>query len=179
VGVEYRVLKVNLFIMEKLPYQEYRDDLASKLREIRNSDKENPEVAKAKAQGYLIAIKETQSEKYDDAKNKHQTKVEKIDLYTENLQSLVGEKFEHEELTGTIKEALARTVNGKEELVFQIDTEEKENVYLKVIIAPWGDIVPIECDDISETTYSVGKFRLDAKVNGSDFMSRVGEALKF
>jgi len=44
--------------MEKLPHQ-YRDELVNKLKEIRNSDPENPEVAKAKAQGYLQAKKET------------------------------------------------------------------------------------------------------------------------
>ncbi len=44
--------------MEKLPHQEYRDDLADKLKEIRNSDPENPELAKAKAQGYLQGRKE-------------------------------------------------------------------------------------------------------------------------
>lgn len=44
--------------MEKLPHQEYRDDLADKLKEIRNSDPENPELAKAKAEGYLQGRKE-------------------------------------------------------------------------------------------------------------------------
>lgn len=44
--------------MEKLPHQEYRDDLADKLKEIRNSDPENPELAKAKAQGYLQGRKD-------------------------------------------------------------------------------------------------------------------------
>ncbi len=38
---------------------EYRNELADKLREIRNSDEENPEKARAKAEGYLEAKKET------------------------------------------------------------------------------------------------------------------------
>jgi acyl-coenzyme A thioesterase PaaI-like protein len=45
--------------MEKLPHQEYRDELADKLKEIRNSDTENSEIVKAKAQGFLDAKKET------------------------------------------------------------------------------------------------------------------------
>lgn len=49
---------------------EYRDDLANKLREIRNSDEENPELAKAKAEGYLEAKKE--SNEYVEAKKDKQ-----------------------------------------------------------------------------------------------------------
>lgn len=56
--------------MEKLPHQEYRDELAGKLKEIRNSDTENPEVAKAKAEGYLEAMREHSSD-YKDAESKH------------------------------------------------------------------------------------------------------------
>ena len=56
--------------MEKQPHQEYRDELANKLKDIRNSDPENPEIAKAKAQGYLDAKRET--EEYTESKDKHQ-----------------------------------------------------------------------------------------------------------
>ena len=49
--------------MEKQPHKEYRDELANKLKEIRNSGSENPEIDKAKAQGYLDAKKDTQEYK--------------------------------------------------------------------------------------------------------------------
>ncbi len=52
--------------MEKQPHQEYRDDLADKLKKIRNSDQKNPEIAKSKAQGYLAAKQET--EEYQEAR---------------------------------------------------------------------------------------------------------------
>ena len=45
--------------------QQYRDELADKLKEIRNSDPENLEIAKAKAEGYLEASK--QSDEYKEA----------------------------------------------------------------------------------------------------------------
>lgn len=48
--------------MEKLN-QDYRDELARKLLEIRSSDPENPAIAKAKAQGYLDAKKESEEYK--------------------------------------------------------------------------------------------------------------------
>ena len=52
--------------MEKQPHQEYRNELADKLKEIRNSDEKNPDVAKAKAHGYLDAKRE--SEEYIKSK---------------------------------------------------------------------------------------------------------------
>jgi len=55
--------------MEKLPHQEFRDDLADKLREIRNSDEENADEAKAKAAGYLMAKQETGE--YKDSHKEH------------------------------------------------------------------------------------------------------------
>jgi len=51
--------------MEKLPHQEYRDDLATKLREIRNSDPEEPKLAKAKAEGFIDAKRETSEYVYN------------------------------------------------------------------------------------------------------------------
>ena len=51
--------------MEKLPHQEYRDDLATKLREIRNSDPEEPKLAKAEAEGFLDAKRETSEYVYN------------------------------------------------------------------------------------------------------------------
>ncbi len=55
--------------MEKQPHEEYRDNLAKKLNEIRESDPENPEKAKGKAQGFLMASKET--EKYTKSEKAH------------------------------------------------------------------------------------------------------------
>jgi predicted acylesterase/phospholipase RssA len=52
--------------MEKQPN---RNELAGKLKEIRNSDEENPEKAKAKAQGYLEAMQTT--DKYKEDKESH------------------------------------------------------------------------------------------------------------
>lgn len=55
--------------MEKQPFQKFRDDLADKLNGGRNSDEENPELARAKTQGYLEAKKET--EEYQSTKKRH------------------------------------------------------------------------------------------------------------
>lgn len=60
--------------MEKGPHQEYRDDLAAKLREIRNSDSENSEIAKAKASGYLDS--EKNKDEYIKSKKYHQKYIE-------------------------------------------------------------------------------------------------------
>jgi len=80
--------------MEKQPHQEYRDELADKLKEIRNSDPENPEVAKAKAIGYLDAKQET--EEYQVAKERYSNTVEingqKIEIGP--AVGRLGEKFQ-------------------------------------------------------------------------------------
>ena len=66
--------------MEKKPreLQEYRDELADKLKEIRNQDEENPELAKAEARGYLSAVKEIDPS-YNDARQLH---MEERDIVT-------------------------------------------------------------------------------------------------
>lgn len=95
--------------MEKQPHQEYRDDLADKLKEIRNSDPENPKFAKGKARGYLDAKKEQKSlypfpydpYDYEKSKLKHDTEKNTIgkknkimevtpyaDVFMEKLKSL-------------------------------------------------------------------------------------------
>lgn len=68
--------------MEKLPHQEYRDELADKLKEIRNSDPENPEVAKAKAEGYLEAKKETRE--YEKSKELHSEDMKVLSFLEKN-----------------------------------------------------------------------------------------------
>lgn len=55
--------------------EKYRDDLAGKLNEIRNSNPENKDAARAKASGYLDAKKET--EEYKSARKKHHEDIEK------------------------------------------------------------------------------------------------------
>ena len=72
--------------MEKQPHQEYRDDLAEKLKEIRNSDPENPEIAKAEARGYLDAKQET--EKYISEKDKHQAEVKEEIAHKEKIKEM-------------------------------------------------------------------------------------------
>ena len=59
--------------MEKQPHQEYRDELADKLREIRNSD---PENGREQAQDYLSEQKETLE--YSEALQLHKNDVEEI-----------------------------------------------------------------------------------------------------
>ncbi|MEI7463188.1 MAG: hypothetical protein WCK03_02205 [Candidatus Taylorbacteria bacterium] len=55
--------------MEKLPHEEYRDNLAEKLKEIRNSEENPSDISRAKAQGYLDAKKETKD--YEESKRSH------------------------------------------------------------------------------------------------------------
>jgi len=55
--------------MSKEKFEEYRDELAEKLKEKRSSDSENPGKAHAKAQGHLEAKKE--APQYKEAKNSH------------------------------------------------------------------------------------------------------------
>ena len=51
--------------MEKQPHQEYRDELAHKLKDIRNSDLENPREA---AQKHLSEQKEIKNGAYKQSK---------------------------------------------------------------------------------------------------------------
>jgi len=46
---------------ERFTGQEVRDNLAEDLTELRNSNKEEPEIGRAEARGYLKAKKETSS----------------------------------------------------------------------------------------------------------------------
>lgn len=69
--------------MEKQPHEEYRDELAGKLKEIRNSDPANPDLGRSKAQGYLDAKRET--DEYQEAvENRSEyTDYEKLEDATE------------------------------------------------------------------------------------------------
>lgn len=57
-------------------FQVYRDELSHKLQEIRQSDPENPEKAKAKAQGYLESKQETKE--YQKAREEHLDNIEEV-----------------------------------------------------------------------------------------------------
>jgi hypothetical protein len=158
--------------MEKQPHQEYRDELADKLKEIRNSDAENPEIAKAKAQGYLDAKQET--EEYKTAKESHVNTVEingqKIELGP--VIGRLGEKFvsrlvenhidninrrlkpgespwrlltrkELEEINRTIREILDTENMSEEERI------EKAKKYLNELGLVFGDSYWFDKGDIS------------------------------
>ncbi len=87
--------------MEKQPHhQEYRDTLADKLTEIRNSDTENPEIAKAKAQGYLDAKKEDPV--YHDSAKEHKKEINKKEIQKKHLIEIIAP--EKEERFSKIKE---------------------------------------------------------------------------
>ena len=92
---------------ESFEPQEYRDELAEKLKDIRGSDKENPELAKAKAQGYLEAKKET--EEYEIAK--------KHGIYNHELPQVTkiykeGESRRLEELNSQLEQLKSDPVVG-------------------------------------------------------------------
>lgn len=107
--------------MEKQPHEEYRDDLAEKLKEIRNSDIENPEITKAKAQGYLEHAQSTNEYKVN--KMLHGSEIynkieeEKFETYIEKLISffdkvkLKVEVFPTDELRDAIKNYVASNEN--------------------------------------------------------------------
>ncbi len=69
--------------------EKYRKELADKLRGMRNSDPENSEIARAKAQGHLDAKKENEdykeAEKYSHAPLPTKRKLEEKKLFLEDL----------------------------------------------------------------------------------------------
>lgn len=94
----------------------YRDKLADDLKEIRNSNEEKPELAKAEAKGYLDAAKQTRE--YKEAKNAYITKVNK-DFESRARIEMEEEKKERErkELLGTEKTCQIITFEGKDYLL--------------------------------------------------------------
>lgn len=99
--------------MEKYPQQEYRDELADKLKEIRNSDPENPQVAKAKAVGYLEAKKETGE--YEESK-KFKIADFKESMEIPDLEKSLSDFFDSE--GGKKLEQLGYTWNGNYILLY-------------------------------------------------------------
>jgi hypothetical protein len=114
--------------MSKMESRGYRDELAGKLHEIRNSDEEKPELGRAKAQGYLEAKQETNE--YKNAKDIHI-------LYERERSNLTEEEFQQrvkrEELRqkldvleiGEFREGVAR-VKDKDGHYYFIDQNGKE-----------------------------------------------------
>lgn len=80
---------------------QYRDELADKLKEIRNSDPENPEIAKAKAGGYLEASK--QSEEHKRAEEDYRTSMEHQREIEKRKQELIQGLEEQNEKLNNLK----------------------------------------------------------------------------
>ena len=88
-------------------FQSYRDNLAKKVKEIRNSNKKNPANAKAKAEGYLEAKQGTKQYK--------------------TAEKLQREEFKNREL----QKALDSLINNNTEIEidsYRKDSEEKPKV---------------------------------------------------
>lgn len=131
--------------MEKIPHQEYRDELAEKLVEIRNSDLENPEIAKAKAQGYLLAKKE--SDLYVDSKTSHisQNKYEayqaEVSAYADRLKHdlvqlqqdpEIGFIFENAEVKVLdAQDSFKEGVNTKDSVILNLADKENDDALSK------------------------------------------------
>jgi hypothetical protein len=97
--------------MEKQPHHEYRDELAGKLKEIRNSDPENPEVARAKAEGYLEAKRE--DEGYKNMQNIHKEEIFTEYTPVEVRADMLWDKIEHGSFS---KEDLIEALRSIDEL---------------------------------------------------------------
>ncbi len=104
--------------MEKQLHQEYRDELANKLKEIRNSEPENPESAKAKAQGYLDAKKETRD--YQEVEKSHKENILenspaefRVDALFEELNKNEKKPFSKQELLEAMKAIDVLYENGQ------------------------------------------------------------------
>ncbi|MBU3668930.1 MAG: hypothetical protein FGM57_03100 [Candidatus Taylorbacteria bacterium] len=108
--------------MEKPHQEEYRDEIADRLREIRSSDSENPELAQAKAQGYLMAIQET--EKYQKEEEYH-----RLSSVAERLTPIVESV-----IAGYLETDSAKQIfNGKEiESMHCEFSKDKKCIYLNL-----------------------------------------------
>lgn len=68
--------------------QANRDEFAKKLKEIRNSDKDRPEIAAAKARGYLDAVK-NELPSYKPSRQQHLRRIE-IDRFIKDVKEIIG-----------------------------------------------------------------------------------------
>lgn len=90
--------------------KEYRDNLAEKVKDIINSDSENPEAAKAKASGYLEA--EKGSDEYKLAKETHLKKVEDTINLRWQEKATAEERFS-QSLIDRYVDSIKRNIFGK------------------------------------------------------------------
>jgi hypothetical protein len=132
------LLWYTLYTMEKQPHQEYRDELADKLKEIRNSDPENPEFAKAKAEGYLDAKKETRE--YEESRDR------KLDSFLKRESKEALKKFIEEiKLTGiqidwdTIYEIMRKDETKSEDPSEESEKIIKKNPRFENVILPGNE----------------------------------------
>lgn len=104
--------------MEKFDHQEYRDELAHKLKDIRNSDSENVAKTHAKAEGFLESQQET--DEYKKAEIKHREEaMENMPFNMATFEQYIGMKeYTPEELA----KVLAGDKEPSEELL-QIASE--------------------------------------------------------
>jgi hypothetical protein len=143
--------------MENFDHQEYRDELAGKLKGIRNSDPENVEKAHAKAGGYLDAEKEkTEYEKAEELHRKEAIENMPFNMATfeqyvdikkftvDELVELISSGYDRnkqqskEELKNIVQDALVAIEHIKEnglilrssELKFHINTASIRFIYL-------------------------------------------------
>ena len=94
--------------MEKQPNQEYRDELAEELNDIRKSDPQNPEIARAEARGYLKGVKRDGD--YQESERYHERRKKALFLLKDTFGS-IAENFgsmdeEFPELATRIKEKI-------------------------------------------------------------------------
>ncbi len=143
-------------------FQTYRDELSDKLQEIRQSDPENPEKARAKAQGYLEAQQET--EEYQGARKKHLKDIEKKRNNKEKEATMVQQEKEWR------KNRKKMIKKG------EIDKETLEKISkMKEIIAemPFLELIEVPCD-VKEGEFEEGVVLLKLKDSSLAYIVRNG-----
>jgi len=95
-------------------------------------------------------------------------------IHTQQLQPLVGQQFHHKNSMGEIYKV---EVLSDSEIALYLEGKQG-NGLVKVIVMPWGDIVPVKCKSVEEKTHNVGNFLLDAMINGIDCVKAIGDLLE-
>ena len=129
--------------MEKLPHQEYRDDLAKKLKEIRDAgpESEDPksEITRAKAEGYLEAKKEG-----DYYKHYEKIKIEKHERKLLKEKGSELERAHNKEIQKSIKDYLTPFLEKKSK-DYDVTWDGKYSVDLAIenknLIQPFGLVI--------------------------------------
>jgi len=137
--------------MEKQPHQQYRDELAGKLRDIRNSD-EKPEIAKAKAQGYLAAKKETNE--YNQAESEYlkdkifemgaEERLSKFVEYAKKNNPNLLEKYSRDDILKSLQEVDLVYESG---LIFDLGQNFEETIYEETIYGKIWDALDENSDN--------------------------------